>query len=129
MNPLDQHDAPPCMPGFQPRLVECSTTNPGSPFASLPKPYVTQLPMLGRPGRPEPVLMKSSAGAWLKRSVTTDLIRQMSSAQEAVWGSRSEISMPHCPCRLNLRSVPRSGDSGLMNAYRWSPTTDLGMGF
>jgi hypothetical protein len=40
----------------------------------------------------------------------------MSSAQVAMCGSSSEISMPLCPWRRNLRSVPRSGDSGLMKA-------------
>jgi hypothetical protein len=35
-----------------------STTNPGKFRLSLPRPYVTHDPPLGRPWRPEPVCMK-----------------------------------------------------------------------
>ncbi len=44
-------------------LPDDRTTNPGRSDDSLPSPYVTHDPMLGRPGSGDPVLTKIWAGA------------------------------------------------------------------
>ena len=56
--PLPQSDVPPSGP-FGP---ESKTTKPGKFWLSLPRPYVSQAPMLGRPMNGEPVLRKICAG-------------------------------------------------------------------
>src|SRR5262249_34424207 len=68
-NPQPQLDCPP----LGPLLPEEKTTKPGRSRDSLPSPYVTHDPMLGRPNCCEPVFMKIWAGAWLNASVTIDL--------------------------------------------------------
>src|SRR5215207_602893 len=57
--PLPQLTAPP----RGPRGPDCNTTKPGESCDSLPNPYVTHEPMLGRPNCPEPVFMNNLAGA------------------------------------------------------------------
>ena len=57
--PFDHSDAPP----RGPRGPDSSTTNAGRLSLSLPMPYETQLPMLGRPNCGEPVLANNLAGA------------------------------------------------------------------
>jgi len=66
-------------PARGPRGPDCSTTNPGRSSASLPKPYVTHDPILGRPGCGAPVFTKILAGPWLNTSVVILWIQQTSS--------------------------------------------------
>ena len=51
---------------------------------------LTHDPMLGRPNRVDPVLMKHFAGPWLKLSVDTPEIIVMSSATDPMFGTNSE---------------------------------------
>ena len=44
---------------------EVITTKPGRSAFSLPRPYVTHEPMLGRPGIDVPVFITVCAGSWL----------------------------------------------------------------
>ena len=76
---------------------EVSTTNPGKSAASLPRPYVTHAPMLGRPAICEPVFMNMWAGSWLIASVVIERIRQMSSITEPIWGNSEQISIWFLP--------------------------------
>ena len=48
--------------------------------------------MLGRPLRIDPLFMNACAGSWLICSVCMDRTMAISSAIEAIWGKRSEIS-------------------------------------
>ena len=74
------------------------------------------------------MLKKIWAGAWLNWSVWTDLMMQISSTTSARCGSISESSAPHWPCRANLNRGPSTAASGRMNAYRWPPMTEGGIG-
>ena len=75
----------------------------------------------------DPVLTNNFAGPWLKTSVVMLLTKQMSSATVCRWGNVSPISAPDCPHLLNLRCVPRSLASFLMNANRLFLTYDSGI--
>ncbi len=103
-NPLPQLTAPP----RGPLGPDWRTTKPGRSFASLPIPYVTHDPMLGRPNCCEPVLANSFAGAWLIGSVTTARRNARSSTTSAVCGRHSETQDPVSPCWANFRFVARS---------------------
>ena len=87
--------------------------------------------MLGRPNWPEPVFMKSFAGAWLKREALQDLARVISSTIFAVCGKRFETHMPLWPCRLNSRRVPSRVVPWLlsMKANRLPSMNDCGIGW
>ena len=63
------------------------TTKAGRSWFSLPRPYETQAPMLGRPASWAPVWKKVTAGSWLIASVCIDLMKHSSSATFAVYGS------------------------------------------
>src|SRR4051812_390602 len=112
--PQPQLEEPPLVP-FDPVL---NTTYAGKSADSLPSPYVTHAPMLGRPNCWEPVFMKICAGAWLKASVCIDLTIAISSATPARCGNNSESSAPLFPCFLNLNLGPSNLEFGLMNAAR-----------
>ncbi len=87
--------------------------------------------MLGRPNWPEPVFMKSLAGAWLKREALQDFARVMSSTMPAVWGNRSDTQVPLLPCCLKVRRVPSSEVPWLlsMKANRLPSMKDCGIGW
>src|SRR5688572_2059874 len=53
--------------------------------------------MLGRLMRASPQFMSMSEGSWLGTSATMERTTQRSSAQEPMWGKRSEISRPDWP--------------------------------
>ena len=53
--------------------------------------------MDGRPGMIEPVFMKVWAGSWLICSVTIELMTQISSATEPMWGSWFDNIRPDFP--------------------------------
>jgi len=55
-------------------------------------------------------------GWWLNESEYIDRTRQMSSAIVCVCGSRSEISMPHCPDFENSRAEASTCAFFLMKA-------------
>jgi hypothetical protein len=112
--PLPQLELPP----LGPLLPELKTTKPGRSCDSLPRPYVTHEPMLGRPNCCVPVDMNSCAGAWLKASVTIDLTMARSSTTFARCGSSSPSSVPFLPTFLNLNFGPSSLELGLMKAAR-----------
>ena len=65
--PLAHSDAPP----RGPRGPDCRTTKPGRFCDSLPRPYVTQAPIAGRPGRG-----KARVHEQLGRAVIEDVGRQ-----------------------------------------------------
>src|SRR6185369_5289908 len=85
------------LPPLGPFLPELKTTKPGRSRDSLPRPYVTHAPMLGRPNCWAPVFIMICAGAWLKASVTIDLTIVISSAIVARWGRSSESSVALLP--------------------------------
>src|SRR5206468_3473195 len=106
-----------------------STTKPGSVCESLPIPYVTHAPMLGRPNCPEPVFMKSLAGAWLNRLAAHDFTNETSSTIVAVCGNNSDTHAPLRPCWENFRLVPSSFVPWLlpMKANRFPSMNDCGI--
>ena len=91
-----------------PRPSDVSTTNPGRSSASLPRPYVTHEPMLGRPAICEPVFMNMWAGSWLIASVVIERMKQMSSMTEPICGNSSQISIPLCAELLETDAAARS---------------------
>ena len=69
-------------------------------------------------------------GRWLNWFVCIERTSAMSSAQVAMFGSRSLISMPHCPCFLKTRLVPITvALSFCKNANFASPTIESGNGW
>ena len=113
-NPLDQHAFPPSGL-FWP---EMRTTNPGRSLFSVPSPYVSHEPMLGRPGIWNPVFMKICAGAWLNWSVCIERTTATSSAISLKWGNTSLTHCPLLPTCSNLNGEPRSLGVPLMKAKR-----------
>ena len=105
---------------------ELKTMKPGRSCDSLPSPYVTHAPMLGRPNSGEPVLIRIWPGAWLKASLTSDLTIASSSATSAKWGSTSESSAPLCPYRANLNRGPNRFEFGLIKAARYPLSSSAG---
>src|SRR3984957_20552386 len=69
----------------------------------VPRPYVSQDPIEGRPEKLAPVFIISSAGSWLGISVYTERTKHMSSTHSARLGKISLTSMPLFPCFLNLK--------------------------
>src|SRR6516162_8434720 len=61
---------------------DVSTTNPGKLSLSLPSPYQSHDPMLGRPDISVPVFMNVWAGSWLIASVRRERTMHISSATE-----------------------------------------------
>src|SRR5260370_1445425 len=109
-------------PPVIPEPVDMTTTAGKAPV-SAPMPYVTDDPMLGRPGCEKPVLKKICAGAWLNWSVWTDLTKQASSTTLPRCGRTSASSAPHCPCLTNLKRGPSAAASERMTAYPCPPIT------
>ena len=89
--------------------LEVITTNVGRLSVSLPSPYDSQAPMLGRPGACAPVMKNVTPGAWFTASVYMLRTRQMSSAIAPTFGSISLISMPAWPYFLNGLIAGRVG--------------------
>src|SRR5579883_123150 len=78
------------------------TMKPGRLRFSLPRPYVTQLPRLGRGRRPSPQFMSNSDGSWLGTSAYIDRITHISSMCRAVLAKISLTSIPDWPYFANL---------------------------
>ena len=78
------------------------TMKPGRFWFSLPSPYVTQEPTLGRISRASPQFISMSDGSWLGTSACIERITAMSSMHFAVCGKISLTSVPLWPCRLNV---------------------------
>ena len=74
-------------------------TKAGRSLFSLPNPYETQAPMLGRPANWAPVWKNVIAGSWLIASVCIVLMKHNSSAIPAMWGISSLTQAPLLPCR------------------------------
>src|SRR6185436_15706925 len=106
------------LPPLGPFLPELKTTKPGRSRDSLPRPYVTHAPMLGRPNCCAPVFIMICAGAWLNASVAHDFTIVRSSTIVARCGRSSEISVPFSPYLPNRNFGPSSFELGLMNAAR-----------
>src|SRR5258707_15397704 len=111
------------MPGRELLLHSCGpkdgfpghiTTNPGRFWLTVPRPYRSHDPMLGRTGWVSPQVIINSDGSWLGKLVCIDRITHRSSAWRAMWGKISLISSPLLPCLANLNGdcmrlpVPRS---------------------
>src|ERR1051326_2766825 len=80
-NPLAQFDSPPLVPTPEP-----STTNPGRFCDSLPSPYNTHAPIVGRPTWMLPPNSSNWPGWWLNASVYIERPRQRSPAREPMCG-------------------------------------------
>src|SRR5262249_17891112 len=83
------------------RPVDVRTTKPGRLSQSLPRPYQTHEPMLGRPEMVVPVFMNVWAGSWLIASVCSERTMQISSAMVLMCGKIELISCPELPHLLN----------------------------
>src|SRR3954451_23772308 len=84
------------------------TTNPGRLSHSLPRPYVTHDPMLGRPGKRKPVFIWNRAGAWLFDSQCIERMTHSSSAHLATSGNFSETSIPDWPYFLKVYGLRKA---------------------
>src|SRR5262249_37451024 len=86
------------------------TMKPGKLWFSLPSPYVSHDPMLGRENACSPVFICRQAPLWLMLSATIERMTHRSSTHEATCGKSSLTSVPHWPCLLNfhgdLRRLP-----------------------
>src|SRR5688572_24156588 len=69
---------------------------------SVPKPYSTHEPRLGRAWRVEPVFMKIVATSWAGMSVWHERTMQRSSTSSPSLGKTSLTSMPDLPFFSNL---------------------------
>ncbi len=78
------------------------TMKPGRLWFSLPRPYSSHEPRLGREKACSPVFICRQAPLWLMLSATIERMRQISSMRLATFGKRSLTSMPLCPCLLNV---------------------------
>ena len=76
---------------------------PGRFWFSLPKPYITHEPMLGRVICASPQFMSMSDGSWLGTSACIDRMTHMSSMQVPSWGKISLTSTPDLPIFLNWK--------------------------
>src|SRR6185436_6031181 len=76
---------------------------PGRFWFSVPRPYVSHEPMLGRDGRGSPQFISSSDGSWLGSSACIPRITQRSSTDWARLGKSSLTSIPLWPYFLNLK--------------------------
>src|SRR5215471_17033106 len=80
-------------------------------------------PILGKPGRMRPVINWYWAAECTTMSPWQERITARSSTQVAVWGKRSDTSMPACPYFLNVRLVPIRRASAVTNWYLASPNS------
>src|SRR5262249_34820691 len=83
-------------------------TKPGRSWFSVPSPYSSQDPRLGRLNEKTPVCNCSIAAPWSTPSPTSDRTTQRSSAHEPTFGNRSLTAIPLCPYCLY-------GHSGFMS--------------
>jgi hypothetical protein len=79
------------------------TTKPGRFAFAVPRPYVTQLPTLGRATANDPVCMPSVPLSWADVSVVIELMTQMSSITPASPGKISLTGVPHLPAGWNAQ--------------------------
>src|SRR5918911_5388222 len=100
---------------------------PGRFWFSLPRPYVTHDPKLGRTSRASPQFISINDGSWLGTSAYIERITQVSSIHSPTLAKISLTSMPLAPHFLNLngegkaapvrRSVRRLGPGRGLPAY------------
>jgi hypothetical protein len=108
---------------------DTSTAKAGRSWLTLPKPYATHAPMLGRPASCEPVCTKVIAGSWLIASVRIDLMTHSSSATLAVCGNSSLSQVPERPWRSKRKIDGATGRRfwpEVMVVMRWPMRTDVG---
>src|SRR6185437_16033490 len=79
------------------------TTNAGRSWFSVPRPYVTQAPRLGRPARMLPVFIWQTLPTWFTPSAQHERTSAISSTTPAIFGYQSETQVPDCPNWANLR--------------------------
>src|SRR5688572_25195566 len=105
------------------------TTKPGRSSARLPRPYHSQLPMLGRPEMVVPVFMKVWAGSWLIASVFIERMMQTSSLTAPRCGKSVAISWPDLPKRVNGWRGPKQLSCWFWSwAIGWPLVNDSGIG-
>ncbi len=109
---LPQSEAPPSGAA----VPDTKTTKLGRSRFSVPSPYDSHEPMLGRPSRAEPVWTNNCAGAWLNWSVYIERTTAMSSATVARCGRMSDITWPDSPRGANRCGEPSSMGFPLRNA-------------
>src|SRR2546421_3411777 len=63
----------------------------------LPSPYETHDPMHGKPGSTKPVFCMNVAGPWTLDFAIMEWTKAISSAQDAMCGTRSLIHFPDWP--------------------------------
>ena len=78
------------------------TMKPGRFWFSLPRPYVSHDPMLGRMSRASPQFMRRSEGSWFGTSACIDRMTHISSIDSAVCLKSSLTSIPDFPRFSNL---------------------------
>src|SRR5262245_49261828 len=74
---------------------------PGRFWFSVPRPYVTHEPRLGRIISESPQFISINEGSWLGSSVCIERMTQRSSAHAPTWGNSSLTSSPLCPYLRN----------------------------
>jgi hypothetical protein len=85
--------------------------------------------MLGRPAMSVPVFMNVWAGSWLIASVCIELMMQMLSAIEPMWGNSSEMFCPLLPNVLKSYCAPRQRNSLPWScAIGWPFVNESGIG-
>ena len=83
------------------------STNAGRFSFSVPSPYATHDPALGRTSRPEPVKIMFLAVKWSSLSWCSDLMKHRSSISLLVSGNRSDAHAPLRPYCLKLNGERR----------------------
>src|SRR5437763_829378 len=78
------------------------TTKPGRFWFSLPRPYSSHEPRLGRENACSPVFICKQAPLWLMLSATIERMTHSSSTHDATCGNSALTSVPHLPCFLNF---------------------------
>ena len=110
--------------------MEVNTTKPGRFSLSLPNPYNTHEPMLGRPLMSVPVFINVCAGSWLMASVRIERMMASSSATPPKCGNSSEISYPARPCFLKANCGRRQVSFCPCNcAMDWPAVNESGIGW
>jgi hypothetical protein len=79
-------------------------TNPGRSWFADPRPYSTQLPMLGRTKLVLPQCRNRVAGPWATPSVCSERTKHRSSMCRFTSGNRSDAQVPVWPCCENVQS-------------------------
>src|SRR6266436_458436 len=111
-NPLDH-----CADWLMFDLPVLSTTKPGRFFDSLPSPYCTHAPIVGRPGSIWPASSNISAGWWLNASVCMERTKHKLSTIGGHFSLRKSLNTaPLLPYWPNVRGLPRIVALGFMNA-------------